>query len=125
LDVSEEVNMRCIPRSIHVAALGCALSAVAPRRSAAQTDAQIAAMGCRNAASSQLRSQRPGAEPSFTSAPKIVKRKRGEVQMRGEGLFLVGGRQSRRFVYDCTYRPHSAKTAVTLTFPDTTAKPRD
>jgi len=112
-------------RTIAAAAMGCALLAASPRMSAAQSDVQIAAMGCRNAASSQLRSQQPGAEPSFTSAPRIVKRKRGEVQMRGEGQYLDAGRQTRRFVYDCAYRPHSAKTAVTLTFPDTANRPRD
>ena len=99
--------------------------AAAPRASAAQTDAQVAAMGCRNAATNQLRSQHPEAQPSYTTAPQVLKRKRGEVQLRGEGQYLDATRGPRRFIYDCAYRPHSARTTISLSFPDSVAKPRD
>jgi len=117
--------MRSVMRPLGFAVLAGACIAAAPRASAAQSDAQIAAMGCRNAASAQLRAQQPGSEPTFTAAPQIVGRKRGEVRMRGEGQYLDAARQPRRFTYDCAYRPHSAKTAISLSFPDTVAKPRD
>jgi len=103
---------------------GCLFAVTASGRADAQSNEQIAAMGCRNAASARLRADYPGAsDVSFTSAPRVTGRRRGEVQMRGEGQYTHGAR--RRFVYECAYRPHSAKTAVTLSFPDTVAKHRN
>ena len=100
------------------------LAAANSGRVGAQSNEQIAAMGCRNAASAQLKADYPGtSEVSFTSAPRVIGRRRGEVTMRGEGQYMRGAR--RRFVYECAYRPHSAKTAVTLSFPDTAAKHRN
>ena len=103
------------------AVLGCMFVAAIAGHAGAQSNEQIAAMGCRNAASAQLKTDYPGAsEVSFMSAPRVTGRRRGEVQMRGEGQYTHGAR--RRFVYECAYRPHSAKTAVTLSFPDTATK---
>ena len=79
-------------------------------------------MGCRNAASAQLLKQHPGASEVRFTAARVVARRRGEVRMRGEGSFARGARQL--FSYDCTYRTHSAKTTILLSFPDTIAQPR-
>jgi hypothetical protein len=103
-----------------------ALSAVliGARVLSAQTGAEVAAMGCKNAAARELKSQRANGEPSFQGSPSVVQRKRGETQMRGEGQYLDVARKPRRFVYECAYRPHSAKTTVTLSFPDSVNVPK-
>jgi len=91
----------------------------------AQSPDQVAAMGCRNGVAQEARVQRPDADSvTIGAVPVVTRRKRGELTVSGDGHILARGqRQWLSFSYTCAYRPHSAKTEVTLTFANPSASP--
>jgi hypothetical protein len=84
----------------------------------AQSPNEVATMGCRNGVAREVRVQRPDADSvTIGSAPRVTRSARGELTLNGDGHILAGTeRQWLRFSYVCAYRPHSARTAVQLTF---------
>ena len=94
------------------------LCVVSACRMAAQSPDEVAAMACRNGAAREIRVQRPDADSvTIGSAPRVTQRVRGEVTLNGDGHILARSQgEWLRFSYVCAYRPHSARTAVQLTF---------
>jgi hypothetical protein len=85
----------------------------------AQGRAEVAIIGCRNAAIKELRTARPGtANHRFASGPTVQQLSAKEMGVQGTGEYIDrNGTKWRRFDYDCIYRPSSAKTRVTVRFP--------
>jgi hypothetical protein len=86
----------------------------------AQSASEVAIMGCRNAASRELRAQRPNADTvRFTSEPRVTDRSKRERNVRGSAQYFDRGRREwRPFIYDCVYNARSAATSVRLRLDD-------
>ena len=93
--------------------------------SSSQDARQVAIISCNNAASNAMRAQLTGPNSlRFAPDPLVGPKGRGAVGVRGRGQYLEAeSRTWRAFTYDCTYRTHSAKTAVTVQI-DSAAVPR-
>ena len=81
---------------------------------AAQSQRQVAIIGCRNAASKEVRAQRAEADSvRLTPNPTVAETSRNDVEVSGAGQYFDRTRrQWRPFNYTCTYNTRSAATRV-------------
>ena len=81
---------------------------------AAQSPRQVAIIGCRNAASKEVRAQRTEADSvRLAPNPTVAEAPRNEVEVSGAGQYFDRTRREwRPFTYDCTYNTRSAATRV-------------
>jgi hypothetical protein len=93
-----------------------AMLVLIPSAASAQSGAQVAILGCQNAAVKELRKLSPGSDNiRFAPNPQVTEKSKKEATVSGGGQFTDGSsRQPRRFTYDCTYGTRSAETRATV-----------
>lgn len=109
---------RTIPNAARVMRLAMivVVQALSAARAMAQTRDQVALMSCQNAATNDVRGQRPEADSvRFSPNPVVTEQSKQQASVQGAGRYFDRiRRQWRPFIYQCAYRPGSAKTRVTV-----------